>query len=165
MDNRLTERIREIQTQMVESVKSCFDDSELDHLRAVIRIAVEFRNYLQYGSVETAGGLYKSPQSKYFRDLEAASADPFNKYDLEVVCKSIRSGIDSFWSLNASYRILAGARGSNIKWGITLSRESFREQFISMFDKFASESVFENKCRLLLDLFKLQIIFLGFSYE
>lgn len=165
MDNRIPERIREIQTQMAESVKSCFDDSELDHLRAVIRIAVEFRNYLQHGSVETARGLYQGPQSEYFLDLETASADPFNKYDLEVVCKSIRSGIDSFWALNASYRILSGARGSNIEWGITLSRESFREQYVSMFDKFTSESAFENKCRLLLDLFKLQIIFLGFSYE
>jgi hypothetical protein len=44
------------------------------------------------------------------------------------------------------------------------SRESFKTQFVSMFKEFTEEVNFENKCRLLLDLFKLQIIFVGISY-
>ena len=45
------------------------------------------------------------------------------------------------------------------------SRESFRAQFVSMFTKFTEELNFESKCRLLLDLFKLQMVFVGISYN
>jgi len=34
-------RVNEIQASMVESAKSYFDDSELGHLRAVIRLTLE----------------------------------------------------------------------------------------------------------------------------
>ena len=44
------------------------------------------------------------------------------------------------------------------------SMESFKSQFVSMFNQFTNETNFENKCRLLLDLFKLQIVFAGVSY-
>ena len=49
--------------------------------------------------------------------------------------------------------------------GMIPSRESFQMQFISMFGKFREEVNFENKYRLLLDLFKLQIVFAGISYS
>ena len=39
------------------------------------------------------------------------------------------------------------------------------EEFRSMFKKFELEENFEEKCRLLLDLFKLQIVFAGMSYD
>jgi hypothetical protein len=45
------------------------------------------------------------------------------------------------------------------------SRESFKTQFISMFNEFTKEANFENKCRLLLDLFKLQMVFASISYD
>jgi hypothetical protein len=60
---------------------------------------------------------------------------------------------------------LVGATGSNVKWGMITSWESFKARFISMFDEFTAEVNFENKRRLLLDLFKLQIVFAGVSYE
>lgn len=165
MDNDVANRVKEIQTTMVESAKSCFDDSELGHLRSVIRLTLEFRHYLEYGSVEMASGLQEGPYANYFEDLKSASTDPFNKYDMECVCKSIRSGVNSFCGLNASYRILVGATGSNVKWDMTSSWESFRAEFASMFNEFIEEVNFENKCRLLLDLFKLQIVFAGISYD
>jgi hypothetical protein len=34
-----------------------------------------------------------------------------------------------------------------------------------MFNSFTKEVNFESKCRLLLDLFKLQIVFAGISYD
>lgn len=148
---------------MVGAAQSRFNTSELDDLRALIRLTVEFRHYLEYGSTKMAGMLL--PRLQHFGDLENANTAPFNKYDMEFVCDSIRSGIDSFWVLNAGYRILVGSTGSNIKWGIASSWDLFRKQFLSMFDQFAAESNFENKCRLLLDLFKLQIVFLGFSHK
>jgi hypothetical protein len=45
------------------------------------------------------------------------------------------------------------------------SRESFKTQFVSVFNKFTEEVNFESKCRLLLDLFKLQMVFVGISYN
>ena len=165
MNNDVTSRVKEIQTSMVESAKSCFDKSELGHLCAVIRITVEFYHYLEYGSVEMAHGLEQGPHAEYFKDLESASVDPFNKYDLDYTCESIRSGVDSFCRLNQTYGILVGATASTVEWGMISSRESFKAQFISMFNKFTQEENFENRCRLLLDLFKLQIVFAGVSYD
>jgi len=165
MDEDVANRVKEIQAVMVESAKSCFDDSELGHLRTLIRLTLEFRHYLEHGSVEMASGLQEGPFANYFKDLKSASTDPFNRYDMESTCKSIRSGVDSFCVLNASYRILVGATGSNVKWGMSSSWGSFRTEFVSMFNEFSEEVNFENKCRLLLDLFKLQIVFAGVSCE
>ena len=165
MNDDVTNRVKEIQTAMVESAKSCFDDSELGHLRTVIRLTVEFRHYLEYGSVEMVSGLQKEPQANHFTDMESLKMDPFNKYDMQSACRAIRSGVDSFCGLDATYRILIGATGSKVEWGMTSSRESFSARFVSMFDEFSKEVNFENKCRLLLDLFKLQIVFAGISYD
>lgn len=158
-------RVKEIQASMVESAKSRFRESELGHLRAVIRITVEFHDYLENGSVEIATSILHGPLAKYVPDAQSASADPFNKYDLGFVCRSIRSGVNSFCTLNTSYRMLDGAIDSMVEWGVTSSRESFQKQFVSMFNKFTQEANFESKCRLLLDLFKLQIVFAGIAYD
>jgi hypothetical protein len=158
-------RVKELQASMVESARSRFDESELDHLRAVIRITVEFHDYLENGSVEIATTILHGPHAKYVPDARNASTDPFNKYDLEFVCQSIQSGVNSFCSLNVSYRMLEGATDSMVEWGMTASKESFKAHFISMFKEFAEEVKFGKKCRLLLDLFKLQIVFAGVSYN
>jgi hypothetical protein len=42
--SELTKRVKEIQASMVESAKSCFDDTQLGYLRAVIRLTVEFHD-------------------------------------------------------------------------------------------------------------------------
>ncbi len=158
-------RVEEIQTSMVASAQSHFDEAELGHLRTLIRLAVEFEDYLEYGSVEIATSLLNGPHARYVPEAQIASADPFNRYDLDYACESIRSGVGSFCRLSASCRLLDGVPKSRIEWGMTSSRESFKTQFVSMFRKFTEEMNFENKCRLLLDLFKLQIIFAGVSYN
>ena len=165
MNDDVTDRVREIQASMAEPAASSFDDRELGDLRCVIRLTVEFRHYLEHGSTEMVRSLQQGPMAHLFRDLQDASADPFNKYDLEYACDSIRSGIDSFCSLNQAYRILVGATGSKVAWGMISSRESFKTQFILMSNEFIKESNFENKCRRLLDLFKLQMVFASISYD
>jgi hypothetical protein len=165
MNENVTKRVEEIQVSMVESAKSSFDETDLGHLRCLIRLAVEFQDYLENGSVEIATSILHGPHAKYVTDVRSASTDPFNKYDLEFVCESIRSGVNSFCSLSASYRILDGATGSMVEWGMASSKESFKAQFVSMFNKFTEKVNFESKCRLLLDLFKLQIVFAGISYD
>jgi len=164
MDDDLIRRVKEIQSSMVESARACFDESELGHLLCLIRLAVEFYDYLEHGSVDIATGLLQGPLAKYVPDAQSASLDPFNKYDLGFACGSIRSGVPSFCVLSDRCRV-KDSGGSRVEWGMTSSRESFEKQFISMFNEFTKEATFENKCRLLLDLFKLQIVFAGISYS
>ncbi len=163
-------RVKKIQSSMVESAKSSFDDSELDPLRAVIRLTVEFHDYLEHGSVEVARGIGQMPyvgltSEEFQKDLQNASADPSNKYDLGYICRSILPAVDSFYNLNSVYSKQDGATSSRIEWDMISSRESFKATFVSMFNKFTEEENFESKCRLLLDLFKLQIVFAGVSYD
>lgn len=165
MNNDVVNRVREIQTSMVESAQSRLDELELGHLRAVIRLTVEFHDYLENGSVDIATTVLHGPLAKYVTNAQSASTDPFNKYDLQFACRSIRSGVDSFCNLSASYRVLVGAVDSRVDWGMISSRESFKTKFVAMFNNFAEEVNFESKCRLLLDLFKLQIVFAGISYD
>jgi hypothetical protein len=159
------ERVQEIQASMVESAESRFDESELGHLRCLIRLAVEFHDYLEHGSVKVARSMLQGPHAKYVPDAQSASADPFNKYDLGFMCESVRSGVDSFCTLSTSYRMLDGATGSKVEWSMISSKELFRANFAAMFRKFTEEMNFESKCRLLLDLFKLQIVFAGICYN
>ena len=141
MKDEIRERIRTIQASMVESARSCFGESELDDLRCVIRLTVEFYDYLQ-----------------------SASMDPLNKFDLRYNCESVFSGIDEFNSLTHAYSVLVGTTNSRVEWGL-ISVLSLKEQFLSWFREFEIATKFENKCRLLLDLFKLQIVFAGMLYE
>lgn len=165
MDDDVIRRVKEIQASMVEFAKSSFDESELGHLRGLIRLAVEFRDYLEHGGVDMATRLLNGPLAKYVKDAQSASTDPFNKYDLDYACGSIRSGVPSFCVLNETCRQIDSAPVSSVDWGMISSRESFEKQFISTFNKFTEDANFESKCRLLLDLFKLQIIFAGISFS
>jgi len=103
--------------------------------------------------------------AEFRNDLRSASADPFNKYDLGYICESILSGVDSFWDISTTYRRSVGATDSTVEWDSISSRESFKTHFVLMFNRFVKDAQFESKCRLLLDLFKLQIVFVGLSYD
>jgi hypothetical protein len=131
------QHVEAIQVSMVDSATGCFLESELDHLRVVIRLSVEFHYYVQRSCAHV--------------------------FCLEYVSESIFSGIDSFMFVFGGYQVLVGATGSEIDWD-EVSATSLKQQFARMFDEFARETVFERKCRLLLDLFKLQIVFAGVSY-
>jgi len=136
-----TEQTHAIQASMLESARSCFLESELDHLRCLIRLAVEFSYYLK---TEDVTSLVSG--------------------DLRYVCDSIFSGVDSFGLVSAAYRDLPGARASDLVWdGESIG--SLKEDFLRRYREFCDETDFEKRCRILLDLFKLQIVFAGLSYE
>ena len=126
---------------MVEAARPLFLESELEDLRCVVRLTVEFDRYLRQGN-------RKSP------DLA----------DATYVSDSIFSGVDSFCHVVHAYAVLGGSTASRIDWSKVLST-TLIEEFRSMFKKFELEENFEEKCRLLLDLFKLQIVFAGMSYD
>ena len=165
MGDEVVKRVKEIQASMLQSAECRLGELDLPHLRCLIRLTVEFDQYLQHGSTALATTMLNGPYAKYVPNAKAASEDPFNKYDLEFTCDSIRSGMESFRAVASTYRNLDGALGTKIHWGMISSIESFSERWLSMFKAFVQEESFEVKCRLLLDLFKLQIVFAGMSYD
>jgi hypothetical protein len=123
---------------MVESAASCFSETELEHLRVLIGFTVEFHDYLQGGG--------KGPLEPRY------------------TCESTFAGIESFTSVTRAYKGLVGSMNGNIEED-TISLTSLKAQFVPMFDEFVAEQDLGKKCRLLLDLFKLQIVFAGVLYE
>jgi hypothetical protein len=175
MREDIKELIEEIQASMVDSAQSCFIEAELDDLRCLIRVTGEFLNYLQVANTNT------QPRSKgdgpgvkvpLLQSLTARIKPPtepidevvYGDFDLRYTIETVFSGVDSFSSVSAAYRALAGPIGSTINWD-KVSVSTFNEQFTSKFHEFVTELNFEKQCRLLLDLFKLAIVFAGFSYD
>ncbi len=143
----IIELVRKVQSSMVADASSTFSESELDNLRVVIRLTIEFFDF-----------------------IESADIDSFNAYDRRIAfdlsysIESIFSGIDSYGSLTNSYQVLVDATRSKVNWE-NISISSLKEQFITKYHNFMEETNFENKCRLLLDLFKIQIVFAGMLYD
>jgi hypothetical protein len=131
-------RVATIQKSMVEATEGSFSQGELDHLQTVIRLTVEFRYYLE--------------------------ATCTHENCVTYVSESIFYGIESYCSLTRAYSVLIGATDSKIEWS-AVSSSSIGGLFTSTFDAFDRESSFERKCRLLLDLFKIQIIWAAMSYR
>jgi len=133
------QRVRTIQDSMEESSRGRFYvGEELDDLKFLVKLTVEFHAYLRLACT--------------------------HRFCLEYACESIRSGVDSYCNLTHAYKVLVGATESKIEWN-GISVPSLREQFTLMFGEFDGEINFENKCRLLLDLFKLQMVFAAVSYD
>ncbi|MGB7172639.1 MAG: hypothetical protein WBD23_03710, partial [Candidatus Acidiferrales bacterium] len=63
-----------------------------------------------------------------------------------------------------AYDVLVGAKESQIEWN-TLSAPELKVRFGSIFKAFDEAETFETKCRLLLDLYKVLIVFAGISYH
>ncbi|MDR3575075.1 MAG: hypothetical protein P4L50_14540 [Anaerolineaceae bacterium] len=131
-------RVATVQAHFVGGAQGCFSQEELDHLRIVIRLTLEFRYYLQAACTHVSCMTY--------------------------VSESIFSGIESYCVVTRAYKPLGGATDSKIEWD-ALSLPSISEQFNFTFVAFDQASDFEDKCRLLLDLFKIQIVWAAISYD
>jgi hypothetical protein len=57
--------------------------------------------------------------------------------------------------------VLRGSMDSTLSFPHLTSLWALKELYDSIYQKFVSETEFETKCRALLDLFKLQIVFAG----
>ena len=56
---------------MVESAKPRFKQSDLGHLRGLIRLAVEFHDYLEHGERRVSYKLLEGPYAKYITDVQS----------------------------------------------------------------------------------------------
>jgi len=141
MDQALAQRVRAMQDSMVEAARLCFLESELDDLRVVVRLTVEFHNYLL--GVDPAPGVEDK---------------------VRYVCESVFSGVDSFDLLSWGYMALPGAQSTTVGSSVA-SIESLKDEFLSRYRSLSAETNFETRCRLLLDLFKLQIVLPAYRFD
>jgi hypothetical protein len=80
-------------------------------------------------------------------------------------------GINSFSSVAHGYRVLVGTTPSTIDWPAIASLTSpsaLKEKYLAMYTEFESLDVktrFVDKLRVLLDLFKLQLLFVSILYQ
>lgn len=163
----LLRRIQASQSEMQRVAADDFTSDGLDDLRCVIRLTVEFAAYLDDPDLNTVENDRRVQEIKTKApdgDISAISTVVYrgrSRYQIE----SIFSGIDSYASLTHHYHVLRGATPSAItgdeKISVGILKDQFREHFID----FETETDFLTKCRLLLDLFKLQIIFAGMLYD
>ena len=138
MINSIVEQARAIQESMTEPGKSDFLESELEDLRFLIRRTVEF--------------------SHFFRRLDVES---LTQAEVGYADESIFSAVNSFCNVSAAYRTMTGQ--STPAWS-EMSIASLKKEFFLKYQEFVVETSFEKRCRLLLELFKLQIVYAGLSY-
>jgi hypothetical protein len=136
--------LSKITKEMLKEAETTFSESELDALRCIIRITFETFGWIMGYNVA------KLPQ------LDA-------KHQLEYWLETIISGIDSFLIVYDAYKVLVGYEPSSVIWN-TLSVTRFDRIFESRFKEFVHETIFEKKCRHLLDLYKMQIVLVGWKY-
>ena len=137
----MVDQVRAIQASMVEAGSRIFAGPELDGMRCLIRLTVEFHHFLRGDAVVAA----------------------FIDDKVGYICESVFSGVDSFALMGHAYGALPGARPTTLAAGAK-SAESVREEFLAKYIEFASAEDFDLRCRLLLDLFKLQLVFAALSY-
>ena len=141
MDNSLfADEVRTIQASMIEPGESHLSPSEIDDLRCLIRLTVEFSHHLENG------------------DLSSPDRD-----EVRYLCDSVFSGVDSFCLFGSACRAMAG-RSLTEPWS-RIDMVSLMGNFSSKYREFLSETSFTTRCGLLLDLFKLQIVFAGMLYD
>lgn len=145
MEDNKIQRVQAIQLSMEESARPGFDDKDIQNLGILIRVTVEFRDYLT-----------SAPPWPQFSD------DSF--HDMTYMIDKILFNIDSFRIVLHAYGVLVGSTRSGIDWSV-VGVQSLKDRFLSLYPEFVAETKFENKCRLLLDLFKLQIVFTGAFYD
>jgi hypothetical protein len=145
MEDDQIERIRAIQQSMEESARPGFDDKDIQELRILVRLTVEFHDFLT-----------STPPWPAFPD------DPFQNMTYTV--DKVLFNIDSFRAVVHSYGVLVGSTRSTIAWN-AINIRSLKDEFVSVYQAFVAQTNFESKCRLLLDLVKLEIVFAGAFYD
>jgi hypothetical protein len=143
MDNLQIQEVREAQDLMLAASQSCLVGSEPGDLRALIRITIEFFYFLE-GHLKLEGVL-KGDETNYAID-------------------TVFSGVDSFMSLSASSRMITNNAPTAVNWD-QINRTTLWQVFLALYQQFRSERNFERQFRLLLDLFRLQLIFAGMNYD
>lgn len=139
MNKTLMEEVKLVHTAMLKKSASWGWESEADELHSLIRLSFEFLDFLDHPDLS--------------RDAE----------EIRYRCESVFSGVASFLSVSATYR--AFFRMPQPKPGLsTIDPEVLTASFRQTCYEFRDEDEFERRCGLLLELFRLQMIFASISY-
>jgi hypothetical protein len=162
INNALWEKYAPVQASMREEARSTFSESELESLRVLIRVTFEFAFHLEHPrTTELKDYLPEDPQ---LRDFYLQHPHMFDDFELSYAIDTIFSSVEFFTGVHQAYSVLADTIDSAVNWD-EISRSTFKEKFNLMFEQFRAEPVFEKKCRILLDLFRLQLVFAAFYYD
>jgi hypothetical protein len=129
----------------MEAARPYFEEKEIQWLRGLIRLAVEFEDRLQRTKIE---------------EIERG--------ELQYLADSVFGGLDGFFSIGHAYNLLDDATDTQIGWHVASTIGSplqLRQHYLTMYQEFVSETTFVSRCRLVLDLFKLQLIFVSIAYK
>jgi hypothetical protein len=162
INDALWEEYAPVQASMREEARSTFSESELESLRVLIRVTFEFAFHLEHPrTTELSDYLPEDPQLREF-----CLQDPhmFDDFELKYAIDTIISAVEFFTDVHQVYSALADRIDSAVNWD-EISRSTLKEKFNLMFEQFKGEPVFEKKCRILLDLFRLQLVFAAFYFD
>lgn len=130
--------IKHLQVQMEASARSCFLELEIEHLKSLIRLIAE--------------------------SAAMPSHEQMSDYDKQYRSDSIFAGVDSFCIVNSAYAVLAGAEKSKLQWQ-ELPYDRLESFFQDLYRRFLGEEDFMTRCRMALDLFKIQIVVAAANYD
>jgi hypothetical protein len=130
--------IRHLQAEMEASARSCFVESEIEHLSTVIRLIAE--------------------------SAAMPSHEQMSDRDKRYTSDSVFSGVDSFCIVNSAYSVLVGAEKSTLRWH-ECAYETLESVFQDLYRKLLEEEDFTRQCRIVLDLFRIQIVVAVVSYD
>lgn len=136
---------RETRDSMVDAARPVFEDGDIQKLSDLIRLTVRFYHYL------TSQGRWP-----------VFPEDPW--HDLTYVTEPIFWFVDEYLDVLKKYDYVPGKVATAVDWD-HVTGDSLKDRFLHMYQDFIAEKVFSRKCRLLLDLYKLQIVFAGMFFE
>ena len=138
--------VSKIRATMVQEPEADFGEKEIENLGILIRLSVQFYNFL------TSRGRWPVfPEDSF--------------HNITYVAESILWNVNSFIYLSRnSYGIMEGRTRSAIDWN-TVTAQSVKDRYLSIYQEFIAEADFLKKYRLLLDLYKLQLVYAGMFYD
>ncbi len=136
---------RAITAAMVAEVRAELEEKDLQEIGELVEVGVQFFHFL------TARGRWP-----------AFPEDPFLNMTYEV--SGLLCHVDTFLSLVGLYGILTGSKPSMIDWS-AVTASSLKDRYLSAYQEFIDETHFVKKLRLLLDLYKLQLVYAGMFYD
>ena len=136
----LHQLIKDQNEKMVLLAKSGYDESDMEDLLVLTHMAIEFYWW-----------------------LKDANTDSLDRYEADENSETLFVAFDAFRHTYWAYDVLIGRVASNIDWG-DISVPSLRKLIILTYERFDVESNFLKKCRFLLNLYKVELVFAGLMY-
>ena len=128
---------------MAQLAKSGYCEEDIEDLCVVTRVAVEVYAWL--------------------KDFNINSLEQ-NKDEVEYNCETVLWSINTFIKVCGDYSVLIGTIPSQIDWGV-ISVASLKKLIIATYERFDAENVFLKKCRILLDLYRMELVLAGLVYR